>query len=541
MTHVITQRCCNDAACVPVCPVNCIHPRPDEPGYLGTEMLYIDPDSCIDCGACVSVCPVSAIAADEDLEPEQEVFEDLNAAYFELPGHRDYEQSPKPVFPRTATESRDRPLRVAIVGSGPAGCYVAQDLLAERALDVRIDIFERLPVPGGLVRFGVAPDHYETKDVQRGFDKIFRNNRVRLLLDVEIGTDISHDQLAEAYDAVVYAYGAQHGRLPGIPGDGLPGSHAGLEFVAWYNGHPDYADLTFDLSGERAVIIGNGNVALDIARILAADPETLARTDIAEHALQALRESAIREICVLARRGPDDAAFTVPELIGLRESDDYRVRIEPKGLLDQLPDPAEARPGLRRHLEEIEADTASADRSIVLRFFATPRELVGGDAVEGLRIDQRMPEGEIWEEVIETPLVISAIGYQGHGLPTLPVEVRGGVLPTDGARVLDPERDAALDGVYAVGWIKRGPSGVIGTNKYDARDVVGAILEDWRGDRLSCEDDPDAVTSTLTEAIDHQGWLRLDRHEKKAGREQKRPRSKVVSLDEMRRIAGDRP
>lgn len=318
MPHVITQSCCNDASCVFACPVNCIHPTPDEPGFATSEMLYIDPAACVDCGACVSACPVGAIAPDTRLDTNQLPFVEINASFY--PKRPEGEKLPPtsklaPVIPAAEVRARRRPLTVAIVGSGPAAMYAADELLTQHG--VRVNVFEKLPTPYGLVRAGVAPDHQNTKRVTRLFERVAGHERFRFYLNVEIGEHLSHDDLLAHHHAVLYAVGAPDDRRLDIEGMGLAGTGTATELVAWINGHPDFADLPVDLGHERVVIIGNGNVALDVARVLTADPDDLARTDIADHALAALRGSAVREVVIAARRGPAQSAFTLPELIGL--------------------------------------------------------------------------------------------------------------------------------------------------------------------------------------------------------------------------------
>jgi ferredoxin/flavodoxin---NADP+ reductase len=308
MPYVILQHCRNDAACVSECPVDCIHPRPDEPSCATAEMLYIDPEMCINCGSCQVVCPVDAIRPDLDLRSDQLVFSELNAAFYQ---HEPQHATAAPTAPRRAEVTGTvRELKVAVVGSGPAGCYAAEELLSRRDVSVRVDMFERLTTPWGLVRFGVAPDHLATKNVTVGFERMTRDSRLRLWLNVEVGRDVSAEQLAERYHAVIYAVGAMDARAMGIPGEDLPGSHSATEFVGWYNGHPDYAHRDFDLSAERAVVIGNGNVAIDIARLLLSTPGRLSGTDMAQHALERFSTSRIREVVVVGRRGPAEAAFT---------------------------------------------------------------------------------------------------------------------------------------------------------------------------------------------------------------------------------------
>ena len=319
MPHVITQSCCSDGSCVYACPVNCIHPSPDEPGFATAEMLYIDPVACVDCGACVSACPVGAIAPDTRLEPKQLPFVALNAAFYpDRPA--DEKLPPTSKLAPVSTRRRSRrapaaPLTVAIVGSGPAAMYAADELLTQRG--VRVNVFERLPTPYGLVRAGVAPDHQSTKRVTRLFDKITRRRGFRFYLNVEVGSDLSHAELLAHHHAVIYAVGAPNDRRLDIDGMGLAGTGTATEMVAWINGHPEYTDMPVDLGHERVVIVGNGNVAFDVARILTTDPDALARTDISDHALAALRDSKVTEVVIAARRGPAQSAFTLPELIGL--------------------------------------------------------------------------------------------------------------------------------------------------------------------------------------------------------------------------------
>src|SRR6201991_4111936 len=324
MPHVITQSCCSDGSCVYACPVNCIHPSPDEPGFATAEMLYIDPVACVDCGACVSACPVGAIAPYTRLDDKQLPFIALNAAFY--PDRPDGEKLPPtsklaPVIPAPEVHgNHGGPLTVAIVGSGPAAMYAADELLTQHG--VRVNVFEKLPTPYGLVRAGGAPDHQNTKRVTQLFDRVSRHRHFRFYLNVEVGKHLSHAELLAHHHAVLYAVGAPNDRRLDIEGMGLPGTGTATELVAWINGHPDFTDLPVDLSHERVVIIGNGNVALDVARVLTAYPDDLARTDISDHALEALRGSAVREVVIAARRGPAHSAFTLPELIGLTGTSD---------------------------------------------------------------------------------------------------------------------------------------------------------------------------------------------------------------------------
>jgi len=550
MTHIITRACCNDAACVPVCPVNCIHPTPDEPDYLTAEMLYIDPEGCVDCGACVDACPVGAIVADYDLPDEMARFEEINARWFAAPGRTDYEH--EQVSPAKREWDVDGgPLRVAVIGSGPAASYAAEEILSQRGLDARVDMFERLLTPGGLVRFGVAPDHQDTKGALDQFARTLRRPTLRLFLDVQVGRDLTLEQLQERYHAVIYATGAMSDRPLGIPGEDLPGSHSATEFVAWYNGHPDFAQRTFDLSGERAVVIGNGNVAFDVARVLASDPERLARTDIADHALEALRRSNIREVVVVGRRGPTEAAFTSPELIGLAQTPGLDVVVRPEELV--LDDATRARAGDQESsisllkvglLEELGTTTPSSERRVTLRFLASPAEITGGDWVDGVRLvrnrlvekDGRVvaePTGD--EEQLACGLVFRSVGYLGSPVDGLPFDEGRGVVTNEFGRVIaDGE---PVPGLYVSGWIKRGPSGVIGTNKRCARETVARLFEDYLGGRLRPPAEAADVTDLLPRLIDLSGWKAIDTQEKKLGREQKRPRVKLVEREGLLALA----
>ncbi|MFC5731218.1 MULTISPECIES: FAD-dependent oxidoreductase [Nocardioides] len=550
MTYVITQSCCNDAACVPACPVNCIHPTPDEPDYATAEMLYIDPDSCIDCGACVDACPVNAISADYDLPDQLLRFTDLNAAYFRDPAHQGYPSSPPRSQARRWDGDRTEPLRVAIVGSGPAACYAAEELLTQRGLTVEVDMFERLMTPWGLVRFGVAPDHATTKQASDAFARTMQRKNFRLFLGVEIGTHLTHDDLAGRYHAVIYAVGAMTDRRLGIPGEDLPGSHSATELVAWYNGHPDFADRTFDFSGERAVVIGNGNVALDVARILLSDVEALRRTDIADHALEALSASNVREVLVVGRRGPAQAAFTTPELwglddtgLGLRVSAD-EVELDPVTRA-VMPDEHAMAMIKAAHISALPTE-GPTDRTVILRFLRSPVEIVGDGAVSGVRLvrndlvpdDGRGVTAIATDDVelVECGLVFRSVGYRGRRVEGLPFDDDRGTLPNLDGRVVDPDTAQPVPGVYTAGWIKRGPSGVIGTNKKDAVDTVRVLLDDWVAGTLRADSAQD-LAELLPDNPGLAGWKAIDHYERAAGREQARPRMKVVDHEALRELA----
>ncbi|MEV0945246.1 FAD-dependent oxidoreductase [Rhodococcus sp. NPDC049939] len=551
MTYVITQPCCSDASCVDVCPVNCIHPTPEEETFATAEMLYIDPDTCIDCGACVDECPVDAIYAENELPDIDEPYLDINAQYYsKYPIGPDW---PEPLkFP--VIDEALGTLRVAVVGSGPAACYAAMELTAKPRVEV--DIFDRLPTPYGLVRAGVAPDHQSTKGVTGLFRSAIGKRTVHCHFNVDVGRDISHQELLQHHHAVIYAVGASGDRRLGVPGEDLTGSHAATEFVAWYNGHPDYADHTFDLSGERVVVVGNGNVALDVARILVTDPEDLAKTDIADYALEALRASNVREVVILGRRGPAQAAYTHPELLGLDRIPNVDIVVDPdEAALDPASrafiDGDESEPWQRSKVTLIEEiakrPVDPSKKRIVLQFLTSPVEILGTDSVEGVRIVENEivegPNGTLGAAPTETTstlttnLVLRSIGYRGQPVPGIPFDDRRGVIPNENGRVIDPDTGAPLPGVYVAGWIKRGPTGVIGTNKYCSAETVRMLIDDFSAGRLGEPADHDSFDRLLADrapaAIDYQGWQRIDKAEGAAGRSAGRPRTKLTDVESM--------
>ena len=459
-----------------------------------------------------------------------------------------------------SANSGQRPLRVAIVGSGPAGFYAAGQLLANVDPVVEVDVFDRLPTPWGLVRFGVAPDHPKIKSVTRVFEKTARLPGFRFHGNVEVGADVSHEQLAAAYDAVLYAVGTAGDRKLGIDGEDLPGSHAATEFVAWYNGHPDYADLDFDLSAERAVVIGNGNVALDVARMLALSADELAATDTADHALESLRASSVREIVVLGRRGPVQAAFTNPELRELADLQIADVIVAPEEVeLDPLSAAALAEMDVttRRNVEVLadyaKLQPAGRPRRLELRFLLSPVAIEGDGHVEAIVVERNeivlgedgalraRATGE--RERIETGLVLRSIGYVGAPLPGVPFDGARSTVLNDAGRVVDPDTREPLPGVYAAGWIKRGPSGVIGTNKKCAQETTNLLLADQAAGRLpeptsTPEELLESLRAAGTRVVDYSGWEAIDAHERSLGEPTGRPRVKLVRRDEMLHRAG---
>jgi ferredoxin--NADP+ reductase len=448
------------------------------------------------------------------------------------------------------------PLRIAIVGSGPAGFYAAEQLLTANDADVRVDMFERLATPWGLVRAGVAPDHPNIKAVTRRYEKTAAKEGFRFFGNVEVGADVSVEELRAHYHAVLYAFGASADRRLGIPGEDLPGSHSSTEFVAWYNGHPDYCDHEFDLSATTAVVVGNGNVALDVARMLALPRETLAGTDVADHALEALAGSSIEEVVVLGRRGPAQAAFTTPELIELSELADADVIVDPGHL--EL-DPASARmveeadAATRKKIEVLRGYAATEPhghaRRIVLRFFASPVELVGDGRVEGVRVAEtelvEREDGRLAavvtevEETIPAQLVFRSVGYRGEPLAGVPFDERSATIPNDAGRVLEEPGGARRPGEYVSGWIKRGPTGIIGTNKKDSQETTASLLEDAAAGRLPepAVDDPDAIETLLAERapehVRYDGWEAIDAAERGAGEPQGRPRVKLTRHEQL--------
>jgi ferredoxin--NADP+ reductase len=439
--------------------------------------------------------------------------------------------------------------RVAIVGAGPAGAFAAAALLRHVG-NAEIDLFERLPTPWGLLRGGVAPDHQEIKRLQDTFDRQTLRRGVRFLGNVEVGRDVTHEELTRHYSAVVYATGAQTDKSLGIPGEDLPGSWAATEFVAWYNGHPDYRDLEFDLSHERAVVIGNGNVAADVTRLLTRSPDELARTDVADHALEALRRSANREVVMLGRRGPAQAAFTSAELRELGNLDGVDLRVDPAEVeLDPLSAAWLAEEGTftaRKNVQLLREFAArppriDAPRRIDLRFLTSPVEITKeavviqrNEIVQDERGLLRARATDAPPETIEAGLVLRSVGYQAVPLPGVPFDERAFVLPNERGRV--------APGVYTVGWIKRGPTGILGTNKRDAEETIASLAEDLRGGVLSDPQATEPIDGLLAErkvgVVTVDGWRAIDGRELEAGRSADRPRVKLASRDELLAAAG---
>jgi ferredoxin/flavodoxin---NADP+ reductase len=451
-----------------------------------------------------------------------------------------------------------QPLRVAIVGAGPAGFYAAEHLYKQKGLVVQLDMFDRLPTPFGLVRNGVAPDHQKIKSVTNVFDRVARQPGFRFFGNVELGKDISVEELRRFYHQILYSTGAQTDRSLNIPGADLQGSHSATEFVAWYNGHPDFRDLEFDLSAERVAVIGIGNVAVDVCRILCRTRSELAKTDIAEYALEALANSSVKEVYMLGRRGPAQGAYTSPELKELGEMEDAGVIVFPEEAeLDELSHEAmaEADRGTMRKVEIIQefAQRAPEGKSkrLYLRFLVSPTALhddglgqVGAMTIEHNELYKTeagslRPKGTGRTEELKVDLVFRSIGYRGVPLPGVPFNDSWGVILNEKGRVLQPETRRPLLGEYTAGWIKRGPSGVIGTNKPDALETVENMLADLEAGLILNPDHPHAeaaealVRSHKPECFAYSDWERLNEIEVARGKELGRPRVKFTRVEDM--------
>jgi ferredoxin/flavodoxin---NADP+ reductase len=451
----------------------------------------------------------------------------------------------------------DSSLRVAIVGAGPSGFYAAGQLLAVGEPEFAVDLYDRLPTPYGLVRSGVAPDHPKIKSVTKAYDKTTEHERFRFFGHVEFGSDVSRRRLLEHYHAVVYTFGTSIDKRLGIPGEDLRGSHAATEFVAWYNGHPDHSCLEVDLQAKQAVVVGAGNVAIDVARMLALAPAELAGTDTADHAMQVLQDSGIEEITILARRGPLQAAFTNPELLEMGELE--RGDVEVVGFeLDELSAVAlqEADKTRRRNVEIIQ-DYAARPKTgkpitVRFRFLASPVELLAdsGGHVRAVKIENNeiasredgslAARGTGTFEEIPAQLVFRSIGYTGEPVGDVPFDERRGLIRNDGGRVIEADGTQQV-GEYVSGWIKRGPSGVIGTNKKDSQDTVAKILEDAAAGRLNepDSDDIEGLIATCPEAVTWEGWQAIDAIETAAGAASGtgRPRVKLTEWAALREAA----
>ncbi|ORA19498.1 FAD-dependent oxidoreductase [Mycobacterium arosiense] len=450
-----------------------------------------------------------------------------------------------------------RPYYVAIVGSGPSGFFAASSLLkaadGSEDIDVAVDMLEMLPTPWGLVRSGVAPDHPKIKSISKQFEKTSQDPRFRFFGNISVGEHVQADELAERYDAVIYAVGAQSDRALNIPGEQLPGSIAAVDFVGWYNAHPNFEEATPDLSGARAVVVGNGNVALDVARILVTDPDVLGRTDIADHALESLRPCGVDEVVVIGRRGPLQTAFTTLELRELGELENVDVIVDPaqlEGVSDE--DAAAAGKTAKQNINVLrdyaKRDPRPGHRRIVLRFMTSPIEIKGEDRVEAIVLgrnelvtddDGRVSAKDTGErEELPVQLVVRSVGYRGVPTPGLPFDDKTATIPNRGGRVEGSRNE------YVVGWIKRGPTGVIGTNKKDSQDTVDTLLADLAG-AAGLADFPDDHAGRLADwlasrqpkLVTSAHWDLIDAYERAAGEPHGRPRVKLPSLAELLRVS----
>jgi len=451
------------------------------------------------------------------------------------------------------SDRADNPFRVAIIGSGPSGFYAADPLLKSEAPVCAVDMFDRLPTPFGLVRGGVAPDHPKIRSVTKVYERIAARERFRFFGNVTIGSDVTVTELRRFYDAVIFANGAETDRRLNIPGEDLPGSYTATSFVGWYNGHPDFRDNQFNLFHETAVIIGMGNVAMDVARILAKTPEELQTTDIAEHALEALADSRIREIHIVARRGAAQAACTPLELKEMSELADCQPFVNPKDLeLNPLSQEELSDRNRQRNIELLtafaEAPPRGARRTMHFHFLRSPIDIKGDGHVESILLEKNRLVGtepfnqwaESTDEKIELPcnLVFRSIGYRGIPIPHVPFDEQRGIIPNEGGRVL--EGGAPAPGLYAAGWIKRGPSGVIGTNKPDSLETALALLADAPALPRCPIRDPEAIVRLLEEKriryVSLAGWHAIETAEGARGSALGKPRERFTRVEEMLRV-----
>lgn len=449
----------------------------------------------------------------------------------------------------------DRPVRVAVVGAGPAGFYAAGALVGQEDPPTSVDIFDRLPAPYGLVRYGVAPDHENIRNVLRIYRKTLDHERVRFFGNVEYGSDLSHADLLELYDYVVFSTGAPTDRSLGIPGEDLKGSLSATAFVAWYNGHPDFVDLDVKLDMETVVVVGVGNVAIDVARMMARSVDELATTDIADYALEVFAASRVRDIYVLGRRGPAQAKFTNPEIKEFGKLEDADAIVIPEELvLDPLSEASLGDDRTARKNMEILQDLVSIGNTgkkkrVHFRFLVSPVEIVGDESVRAVRIERNElqatdsgylnAQGTGRFETIEAGMILRSVGYRGLPLPELPYDKRRGTVPNDRGRIIDPETGQPVERSYVAGWAKRGPTGVIGTNKADAVETIACLLEDareegrWLAEGPKPSDVDRLLASRGIQCVSRDDWRRIETIEEERGAKEGRPRVKFVGAEEM--------
>lgn len=461
--------------------------------------------------------------------------------------------------------TENAPLRVAIIGSGPSGFYAADHLLKQKDLNIEVDMFERLPTPFGLVRGGVAPDHQKIKGVTKLYDRIAGKENFRFFGNVTFGEDISRADLQKFYHAVIYAVGSSSDKKLGIPGEDLPQSMPATEFVGWYNAHPDYRDLEFDLSVEAVAVIGIGNVAMDVVRIMARSQEELDKTDIASYAQEALAQSNIKRIYVLGRRGPAQAAFTNPEIQELGEMQEADIIVSQRDVALDEPSRAYLTSDKvdRKDVRNVEILTEFADREpegkpkqIIMHFLTSPVEIIGEDKVEAIKvvrnelyINERgtiRPRATEEYETIPVGMVFRSVGYKGVALPDVPFYDKWGIIPNNEGRVITEfESDEQVIGDYVVGWIKRGPSGIIGTNKPDSVETANKLIEDVEAGQLWTPDSPNRedfiafMAESKPDYITYSDWQIIDELESKLGEAQGRPRVKFTEVSAMLEALAD--
>lgn len=443
---------------------------------------------------------------------------------------------------------------VAVVGSGPSGFYAAEALLKQPGL--RVDMFDRLPTPYGLVRGGVAPDHQKIKSVIAVYEKVAASPAFRFFGNVMLGRDIQAAELLKLYDQLVYAVGNESDRKLGIPGEELSGNHSATAFVGWYNGHPDYRDSVFDLSSESAAVVGVGNVAMDVTRILAQDPEHLAKTDMTDYAVEALRRSRVKTLYLLGRRGPAQAAFSPAEIQEIGELASADLIVDPQEAeVDELSKPELSEAKVKKNVEYLQAvarqKPAGKGKRVILRFLVSPVEVLGqGGRVQGLKVERNRltpdsrgglkAEGTGRFETLPVGLVFRSVGYRGVPIPGVPFDEKAGKIPNAEGRVLEAPGGKALPGQYVVGWAKRGPSGLIGTNRADSVATVELMLQDLAQGRTSgaaADFNPESVPGLLKSRgvayVTFTDWKKLDVQEVEAGRRKGKIREKFTRIRDM--------